>query len=134
MWGRAVEAGRFTPRKIPLELRGIILPEPRRHQRSRHCRTDSLAGAGLGEYDVPEVDIRIDEGHAHESSFSLLRKEVTTQSTDLAVCSLRTLTVWPGIKGVSMSTRAPWALTMYVEALRSIVSPSGKRQRTVRGT
>src|SRR6266849_8756039 len=72
MWGRAVEAGRFTPRKIPLELRGIFLPEPRRHQRSRHCRTDSLAGAGLGEYDVPEVDIGIDEGHAHESSFPLL--------------------------------------------------------------
>src|SRR6266581_8849646 len=35
------------------------------------------------------------------------RKEVTTQSTDLAVCSLRTLTVWPGINGVSISTRAP---------------------------
>src|SRR5439155_1273964 len=40
------------------------------------------------------------------------RKEVTTQSTELAVCSLKTLTVWPGIKGVSMGTKAPCALTM----------------------
>jgi hypothetical protein len=40
------------------------------------------------------------------------RNEVTTQSTDLAVCSLKTLTVWPGISGVSISTKAPWAVTM----------------------
>src|SRR6266705_85330 len=45
-----------------------------------------------------------------------------------------TWTFCPGINGVSISKRAPWALTTYVEALRSMVSPSGRRQRTVRGT
>src|SRR5229473_1539991 len=72
MRGRAVEAGRNPPRKILLELRRIFLREPRRHQRSRLRRTDSLPSAGLREYDVPEVDIGIDEGHSHEASLALL--------------------------------------------------------------
>ena len=40
------------------------------------------------------------------------RREVTTQSTDLAVCSLMILTIWPLNKGVSMRSKAPSALTM----------------------
>src|SRR5713226_10725370 len=72
MQGRAVEAGRYPPSKIQLELRSIFLPETWRHQRSSHGRTDSLSRAGLRKDDVPEVDIGINECNAHESSFPLL--------------------------------------------------------------
>ncbi len=57
---------------IPLERRRIFLPETRRHQRSRYRRANRLARAGLRKYDVPKVDVRIDKGNAHESSFALL--------------------------------------------------------------
>ncbi len=69
---RAVEAGRNRFSEIPLERRRIFLPETRRHQRSRYRRANRLARAGLRKYDVPKVDVRIDKGNAHESSFALL--------------------------------------------------------------
>src|SRR5215467_15238878 len=61
------------------------------------------------------------------------RREVTWHSADSAVFSLKMRMLWPGMRGVSISRRAPWALTTYVEASRSMVSPSGRRQRTFTG-
>jgi len=89
MWEEHLRPGYISRAKscerIPSELRSIFLPEPWRHQRSRLCGADSLAGAGLWKYDVPEVvlDWRI---KAHESPVALLRKDVTKHSATPKSC------------------------------------------------
>jgi len=61
------------------------------------------------------------------------RTEVTKHSTDSEVISLKTRTVWPGNRGASITMSAPPALTDCVEAFKSMASPSGIWQRTVKG-
>jgi hypothetical protein len=49
-----------------------MLAESGGDQRTSYCGTNRLARARLRKYDVPEIDIRIDERDAHEAPVALL--------------------------------------------------------------
>src|SRR5204863_11706 len=71
----AIRAGKRDVHKAfmisAFSVSSIFLPESGRHRRSSNRGANRLAGAGLREYDVPEIDIGIDECNSHESSFAL---------------------------------------------------------------
>jgi len=59
-------------RAVQLIPRGLVVPESWRHEGTGLRGANGLARAGLWENDMPEIDVRRDEGNAHKAVFEFL--------------------------------------------------------------